>query len=77
MASDRVKHLIVLGIVLTVGVGGYWLSRPERTPPIIGVVRATQVRVAPGFTGRQNAVQYPVWIYKMKIDAGAPPNDHR
>jgi sugar lactone lactonase YvrE len=40
-------------------------------------IPATQQNLTPGFTGGQNSVQYPVWIYKMKIDAGPPPNDHR
>jgi sugar lactone lactonase YvrE len=40
-------------------------------------IPATQQSLTPGFTGGQNGVHYPVWIYKMKIDAGPPPNDHR
>jgi HlyD family secretion protein len=48
----RLKRITALGlIVVAVGAGGYWLSRPERTPPVIGVVRTTEVRVAPEVGG--------------------------
>jgi sugar lactone lactonase YvrE len=40
-------------------------------------IPATQLNLTPGFTGGKNDVKYPVWIYKMKIDAGPAPNDHR
>jgi HlyD family secretion protein len=48
MASRGLRRITALGfIVVTVGAGGYWLLRPERTPPVIGVVRTTEVRIAP------------------------------
>ncbi len=37
---------------------------------------ATQQNRTPGFTGGKQEVQYPVWIYKMQIDAKPAPNDH-
>jgi sugar lactone lactonase YvrE len=40
-------------------------------------IPATQQNLTPGFTGGKQAVNYPVWIYKMKIDARPAPNDHR
>src|SRR5262245_49032841 len=53
MASKELRRIMVLGlIVLTVAAAGFWLRRPEPTPPIIGVVRATQVRVAPEVSGQ-------------------------
>jgi hypothetical protein len=40
MASHTPMRIIALGlVVVAAGVGGYWLSRPEPTPPIVGVVR--------------------------------------
>jgi HlyD family secretion protein len=45
--------LTALGLVLVVaGIGAYWLSRPEPTPPVIGVVRPTEVRIAPEVAGQ-------------------------
>jgi HlyD family secretion protein len=50
--------LIVLGLVLiAVGAGGYWLWHWQSTPPLIGVVHATEVRVAPEIGGRLVGVQ--------------------
>jgi len=58
MASRGFKRIIALGIAaVAVGVGGYWLSRPERTPQIIGVVRTTEIRVAPEVAGQLSAVK--------------------
>src|SRR5262245_37637834 len=53
MASERLKRITALGlIVVAISAGGYWLSRPEPTPPIVGVVRTTEVRVAPEVGGQ-------------------------
>jgi HlyD family secretion protein len=49
MVSRKITALSV--IVVTVGVGGYWLLRAERIQPVVGVVRATEVRVAPEVGG--------------------------
>jgi HlyD family secretion protein len=59
MASGRVPRTIALGIVaIAVGLGGYWLSRPEATPPIVGVVRTTEIRVAPEVAGQLAAIKF-------------------
>jgi HlyD family secretion protein len=52
MASGRSTSLIVLGLMLiAVGIGGYWLWHRQLTPPLIGVVHATEVRIAPEIGG--------------------------
>jgi HlyD family secretion protein len=43
--------------VVAAGVGGYWLSRPESTPPVVGVVRTTEVRIAPEVGGQLAAIK--------------------
>ena len=59
MASGRAPRIVALGIVvIAVGLGGYWLSRPQATPPIVGVVRTTEVRVAPEVAGPLAAVKF-------------------
>src|SRR6516162_10131587 len=46
------------GLALVVaGIGAYWLSRPEPTPPVIGVVRTTEVRIAPEVAGQLAAIK--------------------
>ena len=58
MASHTSTRIVALGlIVVAAGVGGYWLSRPEWTPPIVGVVRATEVRIAPEVGGQLTAIK--------------------
>jgi HlyD family secretion protein len=58
MANRTSIRIIALGlIVVAAGVGGYWLSRPESTPPIVGVVRATEVRIAPEVSGQLTAIK--------------------
>ena len=58
MASRTSIRIIALGlIVVAAGVGGYWLSRPEATPPVIGVVRTTEIRVAPEVGGQLVAIK--------------------
>jgi HlyD family secretion protein len=53
MAKERSKRMIALGLILAAaGVGAYWLSRPEPIPPVIGVVRTTEVRIAPEVAGQ-------------------------
>jgi HlyD family secretion protein len=53
MASSTSKRVALLGlIVVAAGGGAYWLSRPKPTPPLVGVVRTTEVRVAPEVAGQ-------------------------
>ena len=49
----RRRHLpIVAGLVLAiVAVGGYLLWRPEPAAPLVGVVRTTEIRIAPEVGG--------------------------
>jgi hypothetical protein len=50
MASRKHARIVALGLLLFAGVvaGGYLLWRPGPAVPVVGVVRATEVRVAPG-----------------------------
>jgi HlyD family secretion protein len=58
MASRRAALIIALGLILAVlGAGGYLLWRSEATPPIVGVVRTTEVRVAPEVGGQLAAIK--------------------
>jgi len=58
MASGGLKRIAALGlIVIAIGAGGYWLSRPQPTPPIVGVVRTTEVHIAPEVGGQLAAIK--------------------
>ena len=58
MADRKPATVIALGIiVVAAGVGGYFLWRPEPPPPMVGVVRTTEVRVAPEVGGQLAAVK--------------------
>ena len=58
MASHTSIRLVALGlIVVAAGAGGYWLSRPGPTPPIVGLVRTTEVRIAPEVAGQLTAIK--------------------
>jgi len=58
MASHTSMRIVALGlIVIAAGAGGYWLSRPETTLPIVGVVRTTEVRIAPEVDGQLTAIK--------------------
>ena len=58
MASGRLERITALGLVAAaVGAGGYWLLRPQATPPVVGVVRTTEVRVAPEVGGQLAAIK--------------------
>jgi HlyD family secretion protein len=52
MAKRSVTITAVGLILVAAGVGGYVLWRSEETPPIVGVVRITQIRVAPEVGGQ-------------------------
>jgi HlyD family secretion protein len=54
----RRATIITAGLLLVAaGVGGYLLSRPEAAAPIVGVVRVTEVRVAPEVAGQLAAIK--------------------
>jgi len=54
----RATRIIALGaIVVAAGVGSYFLWRPEPAPPVVGVVRATEIRVAPEVGGQLDAIK--------------------
>jgi HlyD family secretion protein len=58
MASRRRPGIIALGLILVAaGVGGYFLWRAGPAPPIVGVVRATEVRVAPEVGGQLASIK--------------------
>src|SRR5262249_15349156 len=60
MASRAVPGIIVLALILVVaGIGGYLLWRPLPALPVVGVVRATEVRVAPGVRGQLAGIKVP------------------
>jgi HlyD family secretion protein len=46
------RSIIALGIAVVAGIGGYLFWRPAPPPPIVGVVRTTEVRVAPEVAGQ-------------------------
>jgi hypothetical protein len=50
--------IISVGVVLVAGLGGYVLWRSEAAPPIVGVVRITEIRVAPEVGGQLAASRF-------------------
>src|SRR5262249_787014 len=58
MVSRKSPGLIAFGlVVLALGMGGSILWRHEAAAPIIGIVRATEVRVAPEVGGQLAAIK--------------------
>jgi multidrug resistance efflux pump len=54
----RRATIITAGLLLVAaGAGGYLLWRPEAAAPIVGVVRVTEVRVAPEVAGQLAAIK--------------------
>jgi HlyD family secretion protein len=51
------KITVAAALLLALGVGGYFLARPAPEPPVLGVVRATEVRVAPEVGGQLAAIK--------------------
>jgi HlyD family secretion protein len=51
------KVAVAGALLLAIGIGGYFLLRPAPEPPILGVVRATEVRVAPEVGGQLAAIK--------------------
>ena len=58
MANRRPARIVAFGFLLAVvGVNGYFLWRPEPAAPIVGVVRTTEVRIAPEVGGQLEAIK--------------------
>jgi HlyD family secretion protein len=58
MASPRRRPIIALGLLLVAaGAVGYVLWRPEQAAPVVGVVRVTEIRVAPEVGGQLAAIK--------------------
>src|SRR5271155_1011320 len=58
MASHRLTRILMPGVVLVAaGVGAYLLLRPVPEPPMVGVVRTTEVRVAPEVGGQLASIK--------------------
>src|SRR5262245_878201 len=58
MAIRRPARIAAFGFILAVvGVNGYFLWRPEPATPLVGVVRTTEVRVAPEIGGQLEAIK--------------------
>ena len=58
MASVKPKRIALLGlIVVAASAGGYWLLRSEPPQPIVGVVRTTEVHIAPEVSGQLAAIK--------------------
>jgi multidrug resistance efflux pump len=56
---DARRRIIVLGVLILVaaGAGGYFLLRPAPAAPVVGVVRATEIRLAPEVGGQLATVK--------------------
>ena len=58
MASRKLAGMIALGVVsLAAGVGGYFLWRLEPPSSVVGIVCATEIRVAPEVGGQLAAIK--------------------
>src|SRR5215470_14176739 len=58
MASRKAAVIIVLGLLLVAaGAGGYVLWQLEQAAPIVGVVRTTEVRIAPEVGGQLESIK--------------------
>ncbi|HEX4555116.1 MAG TPA: HlyD family efflux transporter periplasmic adaptor subunit [Xanthobacteraceae bacterium] len=60
--ADARRGIVVLGLILGAGIGGYLLLRPEPPVPITGVVRMTEIRLAPEVGGE---------LATIKVEKGA------
>src|SRR5215831_3278003 len=76
MASHTSIRIVAIGlIVAAAGVGGYWLSRPEPAPPIVGVVRTTEVRIAPEVGGLLTAIELTASVGQARAALAAAAAD--
>src|SRR5262244_1511100 len=76
MPSRKPARIVALGvIVVAAGVGGYFLWRPEAAPPIVGVVRTTEVRVAPEVSGELAADELTASVAQARAALAAATAD--
>jgi HlyD family secretion protein len=57
MGSARFVRIVIAPVVLALVAASYLLSRFEQAAPVVGVVRATQIRVAPEVGGQLAAIK--------------------
>jgi HlyD family secretion protein len=57
MVSRRYRNILALGLAVAAGVGGSLLWRSAQSTPVVGVVRATEIRVAPEVGGQLAAIK--------------------
>ena len=57
MVSRRYRNIVALGLAVAAGVGGSLLWRSDQSTPVVGVVRATEIRVAPEVGGQLAAIK--------------------
>jgi HlyD family secretion protein len=58
MANSRASRIIAFGLLLVAaGAGAYVLWQPGQAAPIVGVVRTTEIRVAPEVGGQLAAIK--------------------
>src|SRR5499427_4657858 len=58
MANSKYGRFIALGLVLVAaGAGAYVMWRPEQAIPVVGVVRTTEIPVAPEIGGQLAAIK--------------------
>jgi HlyD family secretion protein len=58
MASLGHPRIIALGLLIAAaGAGGYFLSPPRQAASVVGVVRATEIRIAPEVGGQLAAIK--------------------
>jgi HlyD family secretion protein len=58
MVNRRPARIIALGVLMVAaGVGGYFFWRSGPAPSVVGVVRATQIRIAPEVGGQLAAIK--------------------
>jgi HlyD family secretion protein len=66
MAKLWRRRVALLGIaVALIGVGGYVVTRPTQSTELVGIVRATEIRIAPEVGGR---------LATIKVEKGAHVN---
>jgi HlyD family secretion protein len=51
------KSIVIVTLVIAAAVGFYLLWRPETAAPIVGIVRATEIRVAPEVAGQLDTIK--------------------